>query len=1061
MKITKLSTKNRYLAKQFSQNDDGLIHTRGYDQAKSFYIELVDINDIHELSKLLTELEEQPFTCIIRGVPHSDTVLEDPVFRRKYIEGKNSQEFPFLDEAIPWLLLDIDTLPLREGYDYIDQPELVVRHAISKLPEDFHNVYCHWQFSSSAGVKDLNTIKLHLWFWLGFPYDSYTLKQWAKQLNNLRGRLLDDSVYNPVQIHYTAAPIFHGKAKDPLNIRSGLLEGGRETVNINLDFPEPDITNSNRQITTELPANNSSFYLGNKGFDYHIASIGDDPSGHGFYEPLLKATASLVATKGTSWMEHNLESIIVDIQERIDVADQSNHSLEDIRRYRSEDYLASLIQSAIDKGYGEKIKTELAYFNTEPLPLTEGEDKLKDAVRRFNACIVMANKKRKPETLTDEQIADFSLRKQNLAIKAAAGLGKTSQIISELIAMRVKPNERVDIEYYVPTHELGRQVEDDIRQAFNEKADRIESVTNQVASVDVRVIRGRDNQTPDGIAMCRKASEAAALNRLGKSVEFLLCNNGTEQCEFFDKCLYQNQFKDSDAKIEELNLPSVTIMAHNHLFHNKRELLPKPEFIVVDESFYQAGIEEIKIPLDKLRGVKNRVTKTIFDSLYDDEPILKALREADITPYILDEEAKCHKPQLGVSNISPSMSWELQQKELSSTTNEYNRLDQLLSILSEELSITDRNESYTVSKIQENGQDKVLVKRRMEMNVPEDVPVLFIDADLNRSITNLYRPDTEVIEIPVERKATVHQFNKTWSRSSLENKESSLLEDTKKFIDLVVTTGSTLIVTSRSVRMLLTEEKEPLENEGEYKGAAIIHYSNLRGVNNYSLYENVIVIGREQPSPKAMEATAKGLWWDSNKPISTVPEEKGNYPYLKNLKRGYRMRNRSPEDTEVQLHPDKRVQDLLELAREAEITQGIDRLRLVRGNKDRQVFILTSIPVDMTVDHLWSWERLQEFLECWIESDGVLPLKAEDLLKVLPNSNLTVRGAKDLAARLKKTLPLIYNLISQDVLFGSYRSNNPKGIAPKLIISSKYDDPRRTLEEKLNEKVTSLDIVTL
>ncbi len=63
--------------------------------------------------------------------------------------------------------------------------------------------------------------------------------------------------------------------------------------------------------------------------------------------------------------------------------------------------------------------------------------------------------------------------------------------------------------------------------------------------------------------------------------------------------------------------------------------------------------------------------------------------------------------------------------------------------------------------------------------------------------------------------------------------------------------------------------------------------------------------------------------------------------------------------------------------------------------------------------------------------------------------------------RLKKTLPLINSLISQDVLFGSYRTNNPKGTAPKLIISSKYADPRRTLEKKLGEKVTSFDIVTL
>ena len=60
--------------------------------------------------------------------------------------------------------------------------------------------------------------------------------------------------------------------------------------------------------------------------------------------------------------------------------------------------------------------------------------------------------------------------------------------------------------------------------------------------------------------------------------------------------------------------------------------------------------------------------------------------------------------------------------------------------------------------------------------------------------------------------------------------------------------------------------------------------------------------------------------------------------------------------------------------------------------------------------------------------------------------------------RLKKTLPLINIIISQGVLFGSYRTNNPKGIAPKLIISSKYDEPRKVLEDKLNETITAFDI---
>jgi hypothetical protein len=346
----------------------------------------------------------------------------------------------------------------------------------------------------------------------------------------------------------------------------------------------------------------------------------------------------------------------------------------------------------------------------------------------------------------------------------------------------------------------------------------------------------------------------------------------------------------------------------------------------------------------------------------------------------------------------------------------------------------------------------------MEMNVPDDVPMLFIDADLNRNITNLYRPDTEVIEIPVEQQATVHQFNQTWSVASLDGKDNALLEDTRKLIDMIANTGSTLIVTSQSVRRLLTEEKEPFPTKGAYQDAAVIHYSNLRGVNDYSSYKNVIVIGREQPPAKAMEALAKGLWWDSDEPINTVPEEKDSYPYLKNLKRGYRMRNHSPEETDVQLHPDRRVQDLLELTRESEITQGIDRLRLVRGGKERQVFILTSIPVDITVDNLWSWDRLQEFLRLWNESEGILPLRPEDLLKVLPDLNLTVRGAKDLTARLKKTLPLIDILISQDVLFGSYRTNSPKGVPPKIIISSRCDNPVEALEKRLGVKVTAFNI---
>ena len=332
LKITKLSTSNRYLAKQFSLASDGEFFIKSYDLAKLFSVELLEINGIHQLSKCLTELENQPFSCLIRGEAHPDTVLNNPVRRRKHIEGKNVQDYPFLDGNSSWLLVDIDTLPLPDGYDYIHEPERVVKYAISQLPEDFHHAYCHWQLSSSAGMKSPNLIKLHLWFWLDAPHNSYTLKQWAKQLNR---NIVDESLFSPVQIHYTASPIFHGDAKDPIKLRSGLLEGESEAVTLNLDPPKVNAEKQQPQLIAAQSISNQSSHGKIIGFDNHLAQLGDDLNGDGFYNPLLRATSSIVATKGAEWVTHNIVSIITDIQSRIDDADQSNHSHEDIIQYKS------------------------------------------------------------------------------------------------------------------------------------------------------------------------------------------------------------------------------------------------------------------------------------------------------------------------------------------------------------------------------------------------------------------------------------------------------------------------------------------------------------------------------------------------------------------------------------------------------------------------------------------------------------------------------------------------------------------------------------------------------
>ena len=63
--------------------------------------------------------------------------------------------------------------------------------------------------------------------------------------------------------------------------------------------------------------------------------------------------------------------------------------------------------------------------------------------------------------------------------------------------------------------------------------------------------------------------------------------------------------------------------------------------------------------------------------------------------------------------------------------------------------------------------------------------------------------------------------------------------------------------------------------------------------------------------------------------------------------------------------------------------QAIDRLRLLRPSKsglDRRVFILSSLPLDLRLDYLWSWDSLKESQRIVRACDGIVPLNAEHLM---------------------------------------------------------------------------------
>lgn len=216
-KITILKHPSSLLAKTWKA--DGTVNA--YDDAKFFVWKEATVNHIEELSALLAQLEQDARACVIRGayVGHDKAAERDPEFK----PGRVRRILDLYDD-VPhhWMLAEIDEFePLCS--DPVAEPVRAIEEFIAThLPPCFQGVAYHWQLSNSAGhAKNAGKLKAHVWFWLEKPYTSEQLKAWA----TVHGKTLDKSVFNAVQVHYTAAPMFEEGVADPVPVRSGFVTG--------------------------------------------------------------------------------------------------------------------------------------------------------------------------------------------------------------------------------------------------------------------------------------------------------------------------------------------------------------------------------------------------------------------------------------------------------------------------------------------------------------------------------------------------------------------------------------------------------------------------------------------------------------------------------------------------------------------------------------------------------------------------------------------------------------------------------------------------------------------
>ncbi|EGG30532.1 phage-related protein (Xylella fastidiosa) [Aequoribacter fuscus] len=608
-----------------------------------------------------------------------------------------------------------------------------------------------------------------------------------------------------------------------------------------------------------------------------MTKLGDGLGCSGYNTVLTSATASYVSHVGRDRAEETRAALKADIGERIDAADQSNHSREEISRYESDAYLDSLISSAIEK-FGDKPP----YWDEPELSLQEGEQKLQAVIDEFGNASRAFHQ-------------SINLEAPILAVKATAGLGKTRSVIKRLLAYNLL--EHGDIHYYVPSHALSNQLIEDLNDELS-----LDISSEEATYERARVIYGRGREDDAGVSLCRKADVANKIAAMGGNVYPLLCRNTSGQCEYFDNCAYLQQLEEEELPPGDIRrvLTEVKVMTHEHLFLRTKDRFADPALIVIDEGFAKSAHKSVELPIKDILAFASpeSLIAEVADLLIRQEQnLLEKLRAITTSIALLDELDQYEGLQSsGFPSLDIESSTDAQLSALRSAAT--NNTPLLIRTLAYELQTTDRDISHAVVS---DGVTATILRRK-ELDLP-NAPVLMIDADANQTILETFFERSVSIEsIRVERQAEVHQFNdRTFSMTGFADSDV-LLEQVHRFISGVAQTGATLVVANKKV----TTELEQLSDTG----AMLNHFNNLRGVNAYAYSQNVVLIGRNQPSTPALEAAARGIWFAARAPLRLLGDVSGSKPFRRE-QRGYRVRT-GGGTTDVQVHPDWRAQALLE-----------------------------------------------------------------------------------------------------------------------------------------------------
>ncbi len=1019
-KVAAKTTKFKVTVLEASNNkpQTKVFHPSGVERssrAKHFKPHEVDVDGFDGLTALLEDLSEEPSKVVVMGSVIDACRNQTKI--RRLANSRDGVPATLEDTGSCLLHFDVDDL-VRPGHLGWEEPGALARwgwcELCSRLPA-LRDVSVVWQASSSAATPGKhNLAKFHFWCLADRPLFAHERRFLFDQVGS------DKSLAGIAQPNYTAFPVFQG-VSDPLagRPRSGVFRGYKDAVDASLiAFPIEAKKRHTNPRQSNKRNDNGSFPKPSKGCT----------STSNFGRQQLSKACERIVLKGASNPRifdevQVVGGYVADGQISYDEARESlMQAARSVGYKRADEVVENGLKTGLERPLSQRhIKVATVPFYPAPTlhreeAIAKHAQVLEDWGRQALAYHA------KSWQFTDDPRPETAPR---VLLSGAQGIGKTAFLVGRerRPGFLHKTHNLVSL-MLLPDHAK-------VQEALNDY------LANAPADAPAAIgLRGRNQPDPlvDGVNMCRVYETARLVSAQGMSIRSSLC----KRCPHQEDCGYLRQ----EAEIKGILAAKtgLVVFAPHEFGYLPLPGEAKPDLVVFDERPRDFAVESVDLALEELGDFippENRFSQPILPEHgveIVDVPVaavqpvarvqhallcslgqlpsvsLSALRASGVTRDLLDQA-------IADLDVFKSRSLSGAVRKVLGTGNQIwgpRDLARLGSSLKRQPGGTAKSLQFLLECLRaeiENRQEEAVgvIKRGPDWNDlnrepsltavrvkplkhGHNIPFLYLDGTADLDLSRIaFGADLACHHYPVERHARITQvlgcnFSKRRLCSESQIRQglsAKIKEENQKLKDWVNQ------VIARHPDAAVFGNKSVIRSLDTDNPDRVGHFGALRGQNRWEGCSSVIVIGREQPAHSDIECIARAFAAAAGDPFT-------GGDYIK-VSRGIGHKE-GVTPLEVFAHPDTWGDRVLRQVREMEILQAMDRIRLIHNEDPKNVYLLSQVVVDATIDRIESWHDFKRGgtrLQRAIQEHSVVFLSPSDCARFMPE----IWASKQLAAQ--------------------------------------------------------------